>query len=261
MIGIENYAYSNRWRFIHPRDKMIFAIFTMLICLFSPQVIPSLTVLISMVFLTTVQAGVPGQSYCKLFSIPAGFILIGAITVCLSVTTNLTGFLWYIYINPYYIGITQAGISQAILLLAHSAGAASCLFFLALTTPLDDITCQLERWKVPYIIIEMMTLIYRFIFVFWELATTIHIAQAARLGHVDLKTSLRSLGYLISSLFINAINRAHSLYNALVARGYTVSLRVLEEAHQPTPMWIKAGFICFDLLLIVLIIVRGSAFM
>jgi cobalt/nickel transport system permease protein len=261
MIGIENYAYTNRWRSIHPRDKMIFAFSTMLICLFSPQVIPSLIVLISMVFLTTAQAGVPGQYYCKLFSVPAGFILIGAITVCLSVTTNLNSLLWHIYLGPYYIGITPAGISQAVLLLVHSAGAASCLFFLALTTPLDDITCQLDRWKVPYLIIEMMTLIYRFIFVFWENAITIHIAQAARLGHVDLKTSMRSLGYLISSMFINAINRANSLYNALVARGYTDSLRVLEEAHQPTPNFIKVGFICFDLLLLGLIIIKGSAFM
>jgi cobalt/nickel transport system permease protein len=261
MIGIENYAYGNRWRFIHPRDKMIFAFTTMLICLFSTQAIPSLIVLLTMVFLTTVRAGVPGQYYFKLFSIPAGFILIGAITVCLTITTNLSSLLWYFCIGPYYIGITQLGISQAILLLARSGGAASCLFFLALTTPLDDITCQLERWKVPYLIIEMMTLIYRFIFVFWEQATTIHTAQAARLGHVDLKTSLRSLGYLISSMFINAMSRANSLYNALVARGYTVSLRVLEEAHQPTPTSIKAGFICFDLLLIGLIIIRGSAFM
>lgn len=259
MIGIENYAYSNRWRIINPCDKMIFAFATMLLCLFSTQAIPSLIVLLSMVFLTTVQAGVPGKYYFKLFSVPAGFILIGAITVSLSVTTNLTNLAWFISIGSYYIGITPGGLSQAILLLARSAGAASCLFFLTLTTPLDDITCQLERWKVPYLIIEMMTLIYRFIFVFWEQATTIHIAQAARLGHVDLKTSLRSAGYLVSSLFINAVDRSHSLYNALVARGYSDSLRVLEDEHKPTPVLIKAGFICFDLFLLGLIIFRGSA--
>lgn len=259
MIGIENYAYSNRWRIINPSDKMIFTFATMLLCLFSTQTIPSLIVLFSMVFLTTVQAGVPVRYYLKFFTIPAGFIIIGAITVSLSVNTNLTNLLWDIGIGPYYIGFTQGGLNQALLLLARSAGAASCLFFLALTTPLDDITCQLERWKVPYLIIEMMTLIYRFIFVFWEQAVTIHIAQAARLGHVDLKTSLRSLGYLVSSLFINAVDRSHSLYNALVSRGYSDSLRVLEDEHQPTPVFIKAGFICFDLFLLGLIFLRGSA--
>lgn len=258
MIGIENYAYSSRWRVIHPRDKMIFALATMLLCLFSGHAMPSLLVLLSMVFLTTVRAGVPGRYYLKLFSVPAGFILIGAVTVCLSITVNLTSLLWYIGLGPYYIGITQSGISQAILLLARSAGAASCLFFLALTTPLDDITCQLERWKVPYLIIEMMTLIYRFIFVFWKQTVTIHTAQAARLGHVDFKTSLRSLGYLVSSLFINTVDRSHSLYNALVSRGYSDSLRVLEDDHRPTPGLIKAGFIGFDLFLLGLIIFRGS---
>ncbi len=258
MIGIENYAYSNRWRTINPRDKMIFTFATMLLCIFSSQTLPPLIVFLSMIFLTTVQAGVPIKNYLKIFSVPAGFILIGAITVSLSVTTNTSNLLWFISVGSYYFGITQGGLSQAVLLLARSAGAASCLFFLALTTPLDDITCQLERWKVPYLFIEMMTLIYRFIFVFWKQATTIHIAQAARLGHVDLKTSLRSLGYLISSLFINTIDSSHSLYNALVARGYSVSLRVLEDEHQPTPLRIKAGFICFDLFLLGLIIFRGS---
>lgn len=258
MIGMDSYAYSNRWRSIKPGDKMLFALASMLLCLFSTQVTPSLLVFLSMIFLTVVQAGVPGNYYFKLFSVPAGFILIGATTVSLSITANPANLQWFISIGPHFIGITPGGLNQAMLLLGRSAGAASCLFFLALTTPLDDITCQLERWRVPYLIIEMMTLIYRFIFVFWEQAITIHIAQAARLGHVDLKTSLRSLGYLVSSLFINAIDRSHSLYNALVARGYSDSLRVLEDEHQPTPVLIKAGFISFDLFLLGLIIYKGG---
>jgi cobalt/nickel transport system permease protein len=110
MIGIENYAYSNRWRVINPRDKMIFALVTMLICLFSTQAIPSLIVLLIMVFLTTVKAGVPGRYYLKLFSIPAGFILIGAITVSLSFTANFTNLLWFAGIGSHYIGVTQGGL-------------------------------------------------------------------------------------------------------------------------------------------------------
>lgn len=258
MIGIEERAYNNNWRVIHPRDKIIFALVTMLLGLFSPWTLPSLIVLLIMVYLTVFQAKIPGCFYIKLLLIPAGFLVIGAIGVGLTVSLDHSSLIWGIKLGAYYLGITQAGMDQAMLLLARSAGAVSCLFLLALTTPLEDITSQLERWGVPYIMIEMMTLVYRFIFIFWERAITIHTAQAARLGHVDIKTSLRSLGYLISSLFFQTMERTNTLYNSLVARGYTDSLRVLEEEHKPTHWHVKLGFISFDLILLGLILFKGS---
>lgn len=256
MIGIETYAYCNRWRNIHPRDKMMFALATMLLCLFSHWVIPPLIILLTMGVLTTARAKVPGRFYLKLFLILAGSIVIGAIAVGFTVSPTRFNSLWEVKIASYHLGFTQAGLNYAVLLLLRSLGATSCLLFLALTTPLEDITHQLERWKVPYIMIEMMTLIYRFIFVFWEQAVTIHTAQAARLGHVDIKTSLRSLGYLISSLFINVMDRAQVLYWALIARGYTDSLRVLEEEYEPAPLPLKIGLICFDVLILGLIMYK-----
>lgn len=261
MIGLEEYTYSNRWRIFHPRDKMVFALATMLLGLLSPSLIPSLTILLTMGFVTIALARIPGRFYLKMFCIPAAFLIVGAVTAGMQISGPSAGLLYSFNFGHYYLGVTQQGINQAVLLLARSTSAVSCLLFLALTTPLEDITGQLERWRIPYIMIEMMTLVYRFIFIFWEQALTIHTAQAARLGHIDLRTGLRSLGYLISSLFIAVMDRSHALYNSLVARGYLDSLRVLEEEHSSTPWRIKLGFVGFDLLILGLLISKGSAWL
>ena len=74
------------------------------------------------------------------------------------------------------------------------------LYFLALTTPMTEIITVLHKLKVPVIITELMVLIYRFIFVFMETATTIRRAQLSRSGYVSMKSSFRSLSRLSSAL-------------------------------------------------------------
>jgi len=257
MIGIENYAYNNRWRSIHPRTKIIFAIITMLMCISSRQLLLPMLVVGVMVFLTIERAQIPLRFYWRLCLIPAGFIVVGALTVSFGFASQHAQYIWYLKIGAYYLGVTAKGISDAMFLLARACGALTCLFFLALTTPMEDIAWQLEQWKVPYIMIEMMILTYRFIFVFWEEAVTIHISQAARLGHINIRAGFRSLSYLISSVFLGAFKHSEALYSALVSRGYTDSLRVLTDDYCKTPTYITGSFVVFDSLLLAMIILQG----
>jgi len=257
MIGIADQAYANPWRALHPRDKMAFALATMVIGLISGAA-ACLGIFAAMSYLTVIRAQVPGRFFLRLYLIPFGFLAMGSMSVALTLSADAADAIWAIKLGGSYLGFTPAGLEQAALLLARSGAAVSCLFFLALTTPWEDINGQLERWRVPYLLIEMMTLVYRFIFIFWQQAVTIHTARSARLGHVDFQTSIRSLGCLISSLFIQTIDRTHTMYNSLVARGYTDSLRVLEEERLPTPWSTKLGFAVFDLVLISLVFVKGS---
>ena len=104
---------------------------------------------------------------------------------------------------------------------------------LALTTPMVDITDQLRKWRVPQLFIELMVLMYRFIFVFIETAQAMYIAQNARLGYSNWRRSLHSVGMLAANLYLRSQTRAAALYTALTARGYTGELRVLTAQ----PMW------------------------
>lgn len=258
MNGLHSYAYFNQWRTIHPRDKLAFALVSMVLCVFSPLMIPPLLALLICTFIIVAQAKIPAGIYFKFFTVPLGFIIIGALSVALSITSAPSLFLWDISVGPYTVGMTGQGLHHAMLLTAKSSGAVACLLLLALTTPIEDLAWQLERCRIPYLFIELITLVFRFIFVFWEQALGIHTAQAARLGHMDVKTGLRSLAFLASSLFLNVIHRSNALYNGLVSRNYSDSLRVLKEEPPATPTMTVVGFLAVDALLLGLIFYRGS---
>ena len=80
-----------------------------------------------------------------------------------------------------------------------------------------------------------MTLIYRFIFVLLETAQAMRLAQEARLGH-STGDAARSVGMLVSNLYLRANARATALFTALSARGYTGDLRRLRA----DPIWSRA---------------------
>ena len=88
----------------------------------------------------------------------------------------------------------------------------------------------------PSLLTELMLLIYRFIFVLFETASSITVSQQSRLGNRSFKTRIRSFGKLGSSLFILALKRSGALYDAMESRCYDGSIRVLSR-EQPA----KAG--------------------
>ena len=112
-------------------------------------------------------------------------------------------------------------------------GAVACMYFLTLNTPVTDVTMALEKLHVPRLLVELMELIYRFIFVLAETAANIRIAQESRLGYQGLRRSISSLGTLISMVFLRAWRKADRVYTALESRGYANHLTTLSSGYRP----------------------------
>ena len=90
----------------------------------------------------------------------------------------------------------------------------------------------------------MMLLIYRFIFILLDTASAISTSQDCRLGNRNYRTSLKSFSALASVLLLRSFKRANALYDAMEARCYDGTIRVLNESFPP-----KAGeILCFALL-------------
>ena len=87
-------------------------------------------------------------------------------------------------------------------------GAVSCMYFLSLTTPMVDLFTLLRKSIIPNFIIEIAELIYRYIFVLFDVSHRIHTAQDARLGYCNLRVSYHSTAQLASNLFIRSFNQA-----------------------------------------------------
>jgi cobalt/nickel transport system permease protein len=251
---IDAYAYANRLRWIHPGEKLLFAGATLLVCLYFRSAAVSLAALLLLSVGLSRVAGIPLAVFWRFLRVPAGFIALGVLGITVvAVSPGAPGTLVALPVGPWAVGVTAGSLAQGVGVLAASAGCVASTLFLALTTPIVDITDQLRRWHVPVLFVDLMLLVYRFIFVLLETAHAMHVAQEARLGYSTPRRALRSVGMLASNLYLRANARAKALYTALTARGYTGDLRVLMERpawsarHVATILALDAGLLVVGL--------------
>lgn len=255
MINIDKYAHISKLKHTAPMKKLVFSMLSLGTCLWADSIIVSILVLLVMGWLTVLKGGIPIGLFIKLMLVPASFLVIGVLTIGISVSVSNDAFLFSLHGFGMYMGVTQASIQKALHLFFKSLGAVSSLYYLSLSTPMVDLLAALGKLKVPKLLTELMGLIYRFIFVLLETTETMFTAQNSRLGYSDLFTSYRSLAALASTLFIRSYKRADDLYTALETRGYDGELNVLEEEYAAKwteyipPVMLNVFFIVIALIL------------
>lgn len=231
-MKLDQYAHQNGLGDVHPGEKLSFGFFTMLICMISPSPRIAVIVVLIMAAITIGKGCIPFSFYIKMLSIPFGFLVISIAAIGVSALPTGEVGLWSLQVGTIRMGITAASLQRAAGIFIRSFGSISCLYFMILTTPMVDILTLLKKLHFPQLLIEMISLIYRFIFVLLETADRIRIAQASRLGYENIRNGYRSLGMLTTALFLGAYKRAENVYMALEARGYDGELRVLEKEYQ-----------------------------
>jgi cobalt/nickel transport system permease protein len=179
--------------------------------------------------------GISRRVFGRLLLAEGTFLLLTTIGVVLSVSlTEPHQFSdWAWRVGPVWISTSIDALYQAANLIARALGAAAAMNFVALSTPLIDLIALFRRWHIPVILIDVMTLIYRFIFVLLESLNRIYQAQDSRLGyHTSYFRAMNSAALLGSRLFIDAFQRSRHLQIALESRGYDGGdLRVLPTTY------------------------------
>ncbi|AHF06601.1 cobalt ECF transporter T component CbiQ [Desulfitobacterium metallireducens] len=229
MINIDQYVYANKLLTIHPAEKSFLAMATMVVCLISTSIYTPIMALTLMAGLIIFKADIPAKFFGHLMLIPIAFLVMGELTLAISISDHAEGFLYHFVVGDILIGVTATDLDKAVLLLSKSLGSVSCLYFLALTTPMLEITSVLRKLKVPALFLELMSLIYRLIFVLLDSAATIRTSQSSRLGYVNWNSSFRSTSQLFYALLIKSFQRSQALATALEARCYQGDIRVLEK--------------------------------
>ncbi len=188
----------------------------------------------------------------KRCSLPFFFLGIGVVTIAISYSTQPGGWVHAPFFGGYLL-ITPEGGAQALNIFLKSMAAVSCLYFLLVTTPVNDLLGLLCRLHAPQILTEMMMMIYRFIFVLLDMTEQITVAQNSRLGNVSYGRKLRSLGILGSSVFIKAFKKSGDLLYAMESRGYDGSFRYLETLTKASPPQ-KAVLVIYEVILLTAVI-------
>ena len=107
--------------------------------------------------------------------------------------------------------------------------AISALQMLTLSTPSSEIIYVLRKAHVPKIVVELMSLIYRYIFILMDVYTKMKNSAKSRQGYCDFKTSCYTFGGIASNMFIISLGKANAYYDAMEARCYDGELLFLEE--------------------------------
>ena len=84
----------------------------------------------------------------------------------------------------------------------------------------------------PSLIIELILLIYRFIFILENTASSIHTAQKCRLSETNYRTLLSAWSQMLAVLFVLALKRSRAIYNAMEARCYDGRLMFYWKCHK-----------------------------
>ncbi|WII35982.1 energy-coupling factor ABC transporter transmembrane protein [Paenibacillus thiaminolyticus] len=200
MLTIDKYAYHNRWIGVSPYIKTSGYMLLLILSLSGPAVLQAAICLL-LVPLTMYVAKMKCSHYIKWFMLPFSFLLFSIISILISVSPSADGLLWKVQAGSLYLGISDATMQAAAQVLFRSTACLACTLFFVLTVPVQQLVKVMRTIHIPVLLIELMVLIYRFIFIFVEEAAAIRHAQQLRFGYHGLKNSYKSLAMLVNVLF------------------------------------------------------------
>ena len=229
MISIDKLAYISGLKKVNPMEKFIFAFATIIICIVLNNMTDSIIILLLMSAITVFKGKIPFKNYIEFMSVPLVFLIFSVFTIAINVVGNGERVIFSINILNIKLGCTYDSALTATRLFSKAIASVSCLYFLTLSTPVFEVLSVLTKLKVPKLFVELMGLIYRFIFVLLDTANMIYISQNSRLGYSTLKTGFNSLGQLITTLFISSYKRSQDIYTAMESRCYDGDINLLEN--------------------------------
>jgi cobalt/nickel transport system permease protein len=234
-LPFDRFAYTNRLRYLPPTDKILFAIALFMISFFSHPPV-HLLIIFWISFWIVYYAGIPLGVYVRLLILPAAFLLASLPALCIELAEAEQAFAIVddaavgFYITDWYLYVSKQGMIKGGIILLRSMASIISLYFLLLTVPLVQLLQAMRKIKLPPIIIELLLIMYRFVFLLLAMAEQLLIAQRSRGGHAGFIRSLQDAARIIVQLFARTWQRYRQLSLGLAARGFSGELRVMSAA-------------------------------
>lgn len=235
-LGIDSFAYNSKIRSWNAGFKVLLAMASLILCIAFNNIYVSIAVILMMGYLTVVIGGLEFDHYLSMMTIPIVFMIVGAITIAIGYSFKPIGQYNLNVFNLFYIYWSDKSLMQTAVLILKALGSVSALYMMTLSTPLTELVSVLRKIHMPKLIVELMNMIYRYIFIMLETYGRLRNSAESRLGYCDFKTACYSFGNIASNLFVVSLKKANAYYNALEARCYDGELLFLEDV-KPVKTW------------------------
>lgn len=241
-FSIDFYAYTSKIRHWNATFKVSFSILILVLCIVFENPYVSVVVIISMAYLTVVKGELPASEYLSILTIPIVFIILSTFTIAIDFSKQPMG-QYNLYLGFCYVFTSKAKLKAVFFLILKVSAAISALQMMTLSTPSSEIIYVLRKAHVPKLIIELMNLIYRYIFILMDVYTNMKNSAQSRQGYCNFRTSYYTFGSIASNMLVISMKKANTYYDAMVARCYDGDFIFLEEDKKVDTIQILAAVV------------------
>jgi len=221
MLIIDRFAYTNNFAELNPYMKVLFSISLIITSIINSNIYFFVALIIGIIILTVAGARIPLKTYAKMLFAPVIYLLISILTIIFSFgfneiidSSNFVFIKTFDFLN-FYIGIADGSLEKGGIIALRAVSAISSMYFLILTTSINQQIKVMKKVKLPTVFVEIYVLTYRFIAIFFEEAILIHTAQTMKFGYNNYKNSMNSLSILLKVLFIRIMKRYKDMESIL----------------------------------------------
>ena len=221
---LEYYSYNSKINSWNPHLKFWYSMVLIVLGIILSNIYISISIVFICGFITIFLGKISLKKYIDFFKVPIIFLLISVAVININFSKSITDF-YYFNVGDLYIYTTDENIKKSCILFWRALSGVSSMYMLALSTPLNEIIYVMKKARTPKIIIELMYLVYRFIFIMRDSYKSMRKSIESRLGFRDYRTSLLSFGKIISNILIVSLRKSNSFYDAMESRCYRGEIR------------------------------------
>jgi cobalt/nickel transport system permease protein len=227
------------FRNLDPRLKVLFLVFFVLIVSLKRDIFPEAVMALFLVLMIALSRIDFWRFYRKIIGLtfffgffiafPAAFNLVTPGEVIIPVATLSKAYDFWIYHIPREIGLTRQGIEGVVMLCLRVMNSLTISLLVIHTTPFHKIIKALKVFRVPETFLLIITLSYKYIFVFAKTVEYMYLARKSRLvGMVKNDEARMWIAGRIVFMFRKTMARYEEVFSAMVARGFCEEVKLSE---------------------------------
>ena len=237
------------------RIKVVFWLFLIIVVSLKKEILPELGIFFT-VFTLLVLSRINLINFYKkifLFGFIFGFLIsfpssLNVIThgkILIPIITLSRSYDFWVYHIPEVIGFTGEGVSVVAILTLRVLNSLSVSFLILYTTPFPEIIKALKVLKVPDTFLIIISLAYKYIFIFARIITDMHLAKKSRLaGAVKMAEAGNWIAGRIAFIFKKTQLECDDVFKAMMGRGFSGEIKLYQYQKITRRDWI-VGFFLF----------------
>lgn len=227
---LDTLAYQNRLRHLSPEHKLLLGIILLVLVIAGHMLVQAM-VFFWMGLWVLGYARIPMRLYFLFLLLPFTFFAAGLPALLIEIsrapdTNDASGIVLSWQAGGYLFSISAASLQRVLELFCRTLSSLAVFSFILFTVPFSEILQVLRKARVPALVIDLLMVMYRFIFVLLNISIQLWVAQRSRGGHQGFRASMKDVGQLAAQLFARSMRHYERLYQGMAARGMTEHFQV-----------------------------------